>query len=80
MKLNPNKYLITLNNLKPQLLESTNLLKTCSELAVSSHCPLLAVIEFCRRPDVFGDLPELQKKAILLVEFYGYKEIVPWEK
>lgn len=74
MQLNPNAYIKTLEALRHQLSEKT--VEKCSQLAVASHVPLLAVLLYTIKE--YGSTPELEKSKDFIVNFYHYDRIEPW--
>lgn len=79
MRLDPNRFRKTLNDLRPQLLNPRfDVMKRVGEAAVGSHVPIVAVALFVLRTDVLGELPAIRDLVTRLTEFYRYDEIIAW--
>jgi hypothetical protein len=79
MKIDPNRYLRTLSPCRDQILRSHDVERTLSEISSGTHVPMIAAVHYAMRPDVLGPTDALLAKARMLVEFYGYTEVAPWE-
>ena len=79
MRLNPNDFRTTLDAIGPELKSTRDTPeRRCSEAAVNTHVPLLAVVLYALRPEVLGEVPRLRELAATLTKFYRYSVVVPW--
>lgn len=80
MRLDPNLYRRTLDSIRAQLLKQAkpDPVRTCSELSVANHLPLLSTLLYAMRAEQLGPLPELVESAERIRRFYGYDEVSPW--
>jgi hypothetical protein len=76
MKLNPNSYRRTLDAMRPSMELHRCEERKLTELAVSSHVPLAAVLKYAR--DFVPGGEGLDSVLAGLVKFYGYTEIKEW--
>lgn len=79
MRLNPNDFRTTLNDVRLELISPRHPPeRRCSEISVNTHVPLLAVVLYALRPDVLGEVPRLREMVTTLTKFYRYLDVSPW--